>query len=81
MRGTAHDLARALRWKGGEEELNMAPKITMLDLVSAVAEDAKSDAELIATVVYMVNSGRVRLNGNFRDCRFDLDQLAAGLAA
>ncbi len=60
----------------------MAPKVTMLDLVTAVAEDAKSEAELIATVVYMVNSGRVRLNGNFRDCQFDLDRMSvAGLAA
>ena len=45
-----------------------APKVTMLDLVTAISEDAVSEAEVIATVVYMVNSGRVRLNGNFRGC-------------
>ena len=50
----------------------MAPKVTMLDLVTAIAEDAQSEAELIATVVYMVNSGRVCLNGNFRGCKFDV---------
>lgn len=59
----------------------MTPKTTMLDLVTAIAEDAKSEAELIATVVYMVNSGRVRLNGNFRGARFDLDQLPVAPAA
>lgn len=60
----------------------MVPKTTMLDLVNAVAQDATSEAELIATVVYMVNSGRVRLCGNFRDCTFDLDGLpVSGLAA
>jgi len=59
----------------------MTPKVTMLDLVSAVAEYATSDAELIATVVYLVNSGRVRLNGNFRGRRFDLTRLSATLAA
>ena len=60
----------------------MAPKITMLDLITAVAEDAESESELLATVVYMVNSGHVRLSGNFRDCRFDLQRLpAAPLAA
>lgn len=59
----------------------MAPETTMLDLVNAVAEDATSEEELIATVVYMVNSGRVRLNGNFRGCRFDLGRLPSPLAA
>lgn len=60
----------------------MVPRTTMLDLVNAVAQDAKSEAELIATVVYMVNSGRVRLCGNFRGCTFDLEAVAvSGLAA
>ncbi len=60
----------------------MIPECTMLDLVNTVGEDAESEAELVATVVYMVNSGRVRLCGNFRDARFDLHDLSrAGLAA
>lgn len=54
-----------------------APKVTMLDLVTAISQDAASEAELIATVVYMVNSGRVRLNGNFRGSKFDLESLPA----
>ena len=34
-------------------------------------------AELTATVVYMVNAGHVRLIGNFRGTRFDLETLAS----
>ncbi len=40
--------------------------ITLLDLVAAVAESAESEAEVIATVRQLVNSGRVRLVGSFR---------------
>ena len=43
-----------------------APKITLLDLVAAVAESATSDAEVIETVSELINSGKVRLIGNFR---------------
>ena len=45
---------------------------TLLDLVAAVSAHARSEAEVIATVVYLVNSGTVRLCGNFRGARFDL---------
>jgi hypothetical protein len=37
----------------------MSLDMTLLDLVDAVADHAKSDAKVIATVVYMVNSGAV----------------------
>jgi hypothetical protein len=56
----------------------MALDTTLLDLVNAVSVQARSEAELIATVVYLVNTGRVRLCGNFKDARFDLRTLAAG---
>ena len=59
----------------------MAPSVTLLDLVTAVAKYARSDEEVIATVAYMVNSGRVRLCGNFKDARFDLDALTDDVAA
>jgi len=49
--------------------------MTLLELVDAVADDARSDAEVIATVVRMVNSGAVRLCGNFKGARFDLGAL------
>ena len=51
----------------------MARMTTLLDLVNAVADYSRSDAELIATVVYMVNQGHVRLCGTFKGSRFDLD--------
>jgi hypothetical protein len=53
----------------------MTTTTTLLDLVSAVSAHARSDAEVVATVVHLVNSGAVRLNGNFRGARFDLDDL------
>jgi len=51
----------------------MTRDITLLDLVTAVSECARSEAETIATVVYLVNSGRIRLCGNFRGAHFDVD--------
>ena len=47
---------------------------TMLDLVSAVSEYAHTDDEIVATVVYLVNSGKVRLGGNFAGATIDLDE-------
>jgi len=51
----------------------MARDVTLLDLVTAVAASAGSDAEIVATVVCLVNSGKVRLCGTFRGARFDVD--------
>jgi hypothetical protein len=53
----------------------MAHDSTLLDLVTAVNNQVATEAELIATVVYLVNSGAVRLCGNFRDARFDIGVL------
>jgi len=50
---------------------------TLLELVEAVSDSAATDTEIVATVVYLVNSGRVQLCGNFRGAWFDLD--ATGL--
>jgi hypothetical protein len=55
----------------------MALQLTMLDLVKAVSEVAETENEVIATVVHLVNSGRVQLCGNFRGARFDLGSVAA----
>lgn len=38
-------------------------KITLLELVDAVGEFARSDDEVVATVTHLVESGRVRLGG------------------
>ena len=53
----------------------MVIDMTLLDLVNAVSVYARSEAEVISTVVYMVNSGHVRLCGNFKGSRFDLRSL------
>jgi len=58
-----------------------AQDTTLLDLVKAVSDQARSEAEVIATIVSLVNSGRVRLCGTFRDARFDLRELVAGPTA
>ena len=59
----------------------MTPNFTLLDLVNAVSEQARSEAEVIATIVYLVNSGRVRLCGIFKGARIDLRTPAAARAA
>jgi hypothetical protein len=53
----------------------------MQELVSAVAEHAQSEAEVLATVVHMVNTGLVRLAGKPRGARFDLRTLPTLRAA
>jgi hypothetical protein len=40
--------------------------LTLLDLVAALAEVAESDAEVVAAVTRLINSGRVTLVGNFQ---------------
>jgi hypothetical protein len=56
----------------------MARDITMLDLVNAVADHSRNDEEVVATVVYLVNSGAVRLCGSFAGASFDLRGLGPG---
>ena len=41
--------------------------LTLLELINAVSEVSDSEQEVVATVSYMLNSGRIRLTGNFRD--------------
>ena len=41
--------------------------VTLLGLIEAVSEASESEQEVLATVTYMLNSGRVRLTGSFRD--------------
>ncbi|MEE8556262.1 MAG: hypothetical protein V3T14_00070 [Myxococcota bacterium] len=42
-----------------------APTTTLLDLVAVVASVSDSDAEVVATVQHLINSGRIRLVGHF----------------
>ena len=41
------------------------PTCTLLEVVQAVTEVARNDEEVVATVTYLINSGRVRLCGTF----------------
>jgi len=62
---------RSCRRRG---ENQIARDITLLDLVAAVSRYARPERELIATLVSLVNSGKVRLCGSFRGVRFDLTE-------
>jgi hypothetical protein len=44
---------------------------TLLELVRVVSEVTEDDREVVTTVMEMVQSGRVRLCGNFRDSTLD----------
>ncbi len=41
--------------------------ITLLELVKAISEVTEDETEVVATVLHMLRSGRVRLCGNFKD--------------
>ena len=49
----------------GERHPAQARRVTLLDLVSALADSGASDKEVIGAIVHLVNSGRVRLIGQF----------------
>ena len=49
------------------QEQEEPTKITLLDLVTAVADSAESDEEVVATIASLLSSGRVTLVGNFGD--------------
>jgi ABC-type transporter Mla subunit MlaD len=73
MLATARDALDGSKTEG----TSMVRNVTLLDLVNAVAEHARSEAEVIATVVWMVNQGHVRLCGTFKGARFDLTTITA----
>jgi hypothetical protein len=58
----------------------MSQKITVADLVAAVSESARSEAEFVATVVHLVNSGAVRLEGRLQGARIELPAPRATVA-
>jgi hypothetical protein len=39
--------------------------LTLLDLVSAIADEAETDEEVVATIQHLIESGKVTLVGNF----------------
>ena len=40
--------------------------LTLLELVAAVSDVTDNDSEVVATVIHMLENGRVHLSGNFR---------------
>ena len=46
---------------------------TLLDLVYSVSVFAKTEAEVVATVAHLVNSGRVQLCGNFAGAKISFE--------
>ena len=43
---------------------------TLLALVTAISEVTHDEREVVLTVMHMIESGQVRLTGNFRSTRF-----------
>jgi hypothetical protein len=41
-------------------------RITLLEVVAAVADEARSEAELVATIAHLIHTKQVELVGNFR---------------
>ena len=52
--------------------MNIRNECTLLELVQTVSESARNDEEVVATVAYLVNSGRVRLCGTFAGAKIAL---------
>ncbi|HEY8516645.1 MAG TPA: hypothetical protein VIS07_14140 [Candidatus Binatia bacterium] len=51
----------------------MTLTVTLRELVSAVSDFAKSEDEVVATVIHMINSGQVRLRGTYSGAHVDMD--------
>lgn len=63
------------RRKGKAEALvtaATAQQTTLYELVETVSEYARNDAEVLAAVTHLVNSGQVRLVGRLRNARIAL---------
>ncbi len=61
--------------------MTITPETTLLELVTSVNEFVTSEAELLATVVYLVNTGSVVLCGTFQGHTFDPSGLPSGPVA
>ena len=47
--------------------------LTLLDVINAVGEHAKTPDELKAVVTHLVNSGKVKLRGEFTGCKIEFE--------
>ncbi len=72
MRGNAVGAAAPSRTKvDGDPEITEPRVTTLFELVRTLGEVTDSDREVVATVVDLLRSGRVRLRGNIRGCAPD----------
>ena len=46
-------------------------RVTLLELVTAISESTADDREVVNTVLHLLETGRVRLCGNFRGSKID----------
>jgi hypothetical protein len=58
---------RRVRRLSGAERVDT----TLLELIQAIAEETNDDREIVATVLHLLRTRRVRLAGNFRDRRIE----------
>ncbi len=58
-----------------ESELHpaQARRVTLLDLVAALADSGASEDEVVWAIVHLVNSVRVRLIGQFREAHIQIN--------
>lgn len=60
--------ASCWRWVDGEAGRPVLPRIsTLLNLVQTVQDHASSDDEVVAVILHLLRSGRVKLCGIFGD--------------
>lgn len=52
--------------------MTLRNECTLLELVQRVSESTRNDDEVVATVAYLINSGRVRLCGTFAGAKIAL---------
>ncbi len=62
----------ALAVEESERHPVQARRVTLLDLVAAVAESGASEVEVVCAITHLVSSGRVRLVGHFREAHIQI---------
>lgn len=55
----------------------LPPSSTLLELVQTVMAETENDTEVVATVIYLINSGKVRLCGTFAGAKITFAPQAA----
>ncbi len=63
----------ALAVEESERHPAQAQRVTLLDLVAALADSGASEVEVVWAIVHLVNSGRVRLVGQFREAHIQIN--------